>query len=158
MTFEKLSRRHWIRGGTLLAPVAAAVAAFAAAPPGGIEEVKREPNPEKRSDKAVKNAEQKMKEAGIAFRRGDREKMMAALEEMLDSLRLSKTSLEETGKPPRKLAGHYKKAEQGSTRILRLLNDLVDALFAEDRPPVRRILNSVQTLHDGFLMAIMRRK
>jgi hypothetical protein len=138
---------------TVLAALVFAPAGFA-----GIEEVKREPRLEKRAEKAVENAKTKMTEAGAAYRAGERGAMMAALEEMRNSLLLCRKSLEETGKHPKKLSTQYKKAEQGSTAILRLLGDLTEALYAEDRPPVEEIRKSVQALHDEFLSAVMRRK
>jgi len=143
-----------------LAAPAVVLPALAAAPPpaGGLEEVKREPRLEKRAEKAVENAARRMQQAGAAFRAGDRAEMMTALEEMRDSLVLCKTSLAETGKPPKKLTSQYKKAEKVSTNILRLLNDLVDALYAEDRPPVEKIRDEVQALHEEFLLNVMRRK
>ena len=158
MIFEKTIRHRFSLVAFLVPVMLVFSTGCPASTPTSMEEVKREPNLEKRADQAVKYAELEMKEAGLAFRAGDRAKMMAALEQMRDALLLAKTSLEETGKPTRKLTGHYKKAEKGSTRILRLLNDLADALYLEDRPPVERILKNVQTLHDGFLMAVMRRK
>ena len=116
--------------------------------------VKTEPNLERRSDRALENANAAMDAARSAYDRGDSEKTTAALDELKESVDLSYQSLEESGKSPRSNS-HYKTAEKATRALLRRLESFRDAVGVAERDAVDAIRLHVSEVHDDLLNGIM---
>ena len=116
--------------------------------------VKSEPNPERRSDRAIENANAALDAARAAYDRGDIEKVKGAIEEVRESVDLSLRSLQESGKNPRDNS-HYKTAEKATRALLRRLDSFRDAVSAEERDMVEAVRAHVSEVHDELLDAIM---
>jgi len=122
-----------------------------------ISSVKAEPNPEKRSDLALENANQAIDEARTAYNAGDLKKTDAELNEVRESVNISLEALEESGKKPRN-SKYYKNAEIKLRHLLRRLAGFRDEMNVEDRKPVEDTTARVQEVHDLLLTAIMSKK
>jgi hypothetical protein len=120
--------------------------------------IKSEPNLEKRSDLALKNAEQALTMARKAYRAGDVAKTQSALEELRDSVDLSYQSLLDTGKDPRRHSKHFKIAEKATREILRQLDSLRESMSVADRAPLDAVRQRIATVHDKLLEGIMSKK
>lgn len=116
--------------------------------------VKSEPNPEKRSDLAVKNAADALENARTAYQAGDINKTNAELNEVRDSINLALDSLESSGKQPRK-SKYYKRAEIRVRELLRRMSGFRDEMSVEDRKPLDDVAARVQEVHDRLLSEIM---
>src|SRR5579871_2342084 len=112
--------------------------------------VKTEPNPERRSDRALENANAAMDAARAAYDRGETEKTGAALDEVKDSVDLSYQSLTDSGKGPRGNA-HFKSAEKATRALLRRLESFRDTVSAAERDSVDAVRAHVSEVHDNIL-------
>jgi len=122
-----------------------------------IASVKQEPNLEKRSDLALKNAGAALDTARDAYSAGDLAKTQGALEEVSESVELARESLESTGKNPRG-AGSYKRAEIATRQLLRRLEGLKQVMSAVDRDVLDPVEAKVTGVHDRLIQAIMGKK
>jgi uncharacterized coiled-coil DUF342 family protein len=120
--------------------------------------VKSEPNLEKRSDLALKNANQALTSARDAYRQGDLAKTQSALEEVRDSVDLSYQSLLDTGKDPRKHSKHFKRAEMETREMLRQLDSLRESMSFADRATLDAVRRRIADVHDKLLEGIMSKK
>ena len=116
--------------------------------------VKAEANLEKRSELALDHAGQTIDAARTAFQAGDGAKLEAALGEIGDSVDLSYSSLERTGKAPRNNK-YFKRAELRTRALLRRLQEFGHEVGIDLRPSVERIESRVQDVHDRLLASIM---
>jgi hypothetical protein len=116
-----------------------------------------EPNLEKRSDVALKNADIALTAARDAYNTGNDEKCRAALEEVRESVNLSYQSLVDSGKNPRG-SRYYKRAEQANRQLLRRLDALRQNMSVVDRELVDAVRARVMEVHDKLLTAIMAKK
>lgn len=117
-----------------------------------------ERNLEKRSRKALENAEAVLKAANEAYQHGDLKKTWILLDEVRESVELSHESLKQTGKNPSKSPKHFKHAEIKTRELLRRLNDFRDQMAAEDRDYIDKVRLSVQQVHEELLLGIMGKK
>lgn len=121
-----------------------------------IEAVRKEPNLEKRSEKALDVATAAMKNArAIVTGAGARTDLNAALDELQAAAELALKSLKETGKPPKKLGRQYKKGELRTRDLLKQLEDLIVALSVDDRAPAEKVRDTLTKIHDEFLLGVM---
>ena len=118
---------------------------------------KQEPNLEKRSDLALKNAAAALDAARDAYQAGDSTKVNEALEETGQSVDLSYESLEASGKNPRN-AGSYKRAELATRQLLRRLEGLRQIMSALDRDVVDPAVAKVGSVHERLIQEIMSKK
>jgi hypothetical protein len=116
--------------------------------------VKSEPNLERRSDRALENANAAMDAARAAYDQGDIDKAQTALDELKESVSLSYQSLEDTGKSPRNNA-HYKTAEKATRALLRRLESFRDTVSVAERDVVETVRAHVSEIHDELLNGIM---
>jgi hypothetical protein len=116
--------------------------------------VKSEPNLERRSDRALENANAAMDAARAAYDRGEVEKAGAALDEVKESVDLSYQSLEESGKGPRNNS-HFKFAEKATRALLRRLESFRDTVSVAERDSVDAVRAHVSEIHDNLLDGIM---
>lgn len=117
--------------------------------------IRAEKNLFRRARRAVENADRMMDTARDAYQKGQRKAMMNALKELDDSLALAYESLKETGRKPRKISNHYKRAEIGSRKLLRRLEDFRDEMSYTDRAPIDEVIKKVQKIHDQLLRDVM---
>lgn len=120
--------------------------------------VKAEPNLEKRSEKALNNADAAFKTARDTFQAGDWKTVAAALDEVRQSVELAWESLRQSGKNARKSPKYFKKAEVRTRELSRRLNDFGQQLGVDDRPAVEKVRQRVDEIHEELLLAIMSRR
>ena len=120
-----------------------------------LEAVKAERRLEKRSEKALKNADEMLNVARDAYLKGDAGLLRAVLAEVRESVELSYQSLKETGKNPRKRSKPYKRAEIRTRKLLRRLDTFRGEMSYLDRDQIEEVIKSVQKVHDDLLHDIM---
>ncbi|HVT92095.1 MAG TPA: hypothetical protein VHD76_04580 [Bryobacteraceae bacterium] len=112
--------------------------------------VKAEPDPNKRSELAIENANAALDEARVASQAGDEAKLNAALREISESAEVCYGSLKASGEKPHR-SKYYKRAELRLRKLLRRLSGFVDELPLEQRAPAAEAQQAVQTIHDRIL-------
>jgi hypothetical protein len=139
-----------LRNIVLAILVAAAGPAWA-----GLDEVRAEPNLEKRSVLAMDNAVAALKEARAAYNAGDLAKVAAKAKEIEESVDLANAALEKTGKDPRRSPKWFKHAEIQSNELLRSIEGLEHDMSVEDRAILEKTKERVQQVHDILLAGLM---
>lgn len=119
--------------------------------------VKSEPNLEKRSDRALDNANLALDAARDAYGRGEFEHSKAALEQVGASVDLAYESLQQTGKDPRR-NGKFKQAELRIRELLRRLEGFGQSMSFTDRTVLDKIRDRVSMVHDDLLDGIMSKR
>lgn len=114
-----------------------------------------EPNLEKRSRKALENADRAFAAACQAYRSGDLQRTQAALEEVGESVALAHESLKQTGKNPSRSPKHFKHAEIKTRALLRRLDDFRLDMSFEDRDTLDRVRSAIDQVHSELLQGIM---
>ncbi len=120
--------------------------------------IKAEPKLEKRSELALKYANDAVDAARNAYKKGDLGASRAALSQVQEGVELSYDSLMATGEDPRKHSKPFKKAEKATRQILRRLDSLSDLMSAFDRGAVDPVHRSVSDIHDKLITGIMGKK
>ncbi len=137
---------------------AAVVLGLAGTLPADLGPAKAEPNLEKRSKLALDNAEQALTAAREAYNKGDTAQVSALAAEIGESVELANTSLQETGKNPRKSPKWFKRAEIVTRDLLRRLDALQQEMNVADRPMLDAVKARVQKVHDSLLLGVMEGK
>jgi hypothetical protein len=119
--------------------------------------VKTEPDPNRRSEQALLNADEKIDEARQAYLAGNESAEDAAIKEVAESVTLSYASLEEAHGEPRK-SRYYKHAELRVSALMRRLSGFRDEVGYEFRPRVEAVLKKLSDIHDQLISDIMSRK
>lgn len=122
-----------------------------------LNSIRNEPNPERRSQLALDNANAAIDAAEQAYNAGQAEKMRAALDEVADSVDLAYDSLSGTGKSGRNNKG-FKKAEQRTHELLRRLDGFKQLVDFDDRAMVEKVRDRVAAVNDDLLNGIMKKK
>jgi hypothetical protein len=131
---------------------------LAAAPiPASFDQVKAEPNLERRARAAVDFAATAERKAEGAFSNGDMKEVVAELNAMRESMEMTRESLVASRKTPGRNPGLYKYAELRSRELLIRLEDLERRMFVEDREVVAVPKAKVQEIHDFWFEGIMGR-
>lgn len=141
-----------------LTMVLALAAASSAALAFDLDSIRKEPNLEKRSERALANADAAIDRARAAYEKADDAQFKAALNEVSESILLSKQSLDESGKNARKRPKYFKKAEIGIRRLSRRLDSLRIEVSVDDRPLVEPVAAQAHRLQEEILLAIMGKK
>ena len=132
------------------------LAMLAAPPPASLDDVRKEPSLEKRSELAIEYAGTALARARKAVSEsGSRAALEDALNETLTACQLALDSLRQTGKPPKKLGRQFKRGELRTRAYLKTLTDLVFALSLADRPRAEEVRDKIQLLHEEFLLGVM---
>ena len=141
----------------LLPKVALAVLVVAAAGPvwAGLDQIRAEPNLEKRSVLAMDNAAAALKEARAAYNAGDLAKVGEKAREVEESVDLANAALEKTGKDPRRSPKWFKHAEIQSNELLRSIEALEHDMSLDDRAILEKTKERVQQVHDNLLAGLM---
>jgi hypothetical protein len=113
-----------------------------------------EPNLEKRSALALENAAAALRSAREAYEKGDNDQVAKAAAEVLESVNLAATSLEESGKNPRR-SPWFKKAEISTRDLSRRIQDFQDQMSYFDRPLLDKLKARVQEVHEELLLGVM---
>jgi hypothetical protein len=118
-----------------------------------------EPDLEKRSELALKVAEDSITAAAKAYAAAAEpsalQQHLTTVEEMT---RLSLKSLQDTGKPASKKPKYFKRAELKIRSLLRRMNTLSDEVSADDRPLVEAAKKVMTETHDQLLHDIMSKR
>ena len=120
--------------------------------------VKSEPNLEKRSERALDNANLALDAVRDAYSQGDVDKTQASLEEVGESVDLCYQALSETGKDPRRDPKFFKRAELRTRELLRRLDGIRESMSVADRAGVEKVRDSVSEIHDNLLKGLMSKK
>lgn len=123
-----------------------------------LDEVRREPNLEKRSKLALENADAALKAAREGYRAGDTMDTTMKINEVIESVDLAYNSLTETGKNPRKSPKYFKQAEMQTRELSRKLDDFQHEMSYTDRPSLDKVKLRVQEVHDELLTGLMEGK
>ena len=119
--------------------------------------VKAEPNLEKRSDRALENANSALDQARDAYTRGEYDESQTQLDEVGASVDLAYESLRQTGKDPRR-SGKFKQAEMRLRELLRRLEGMRQMVSFTDRAAVDKLRDHVSAIHDNLLDGVMGRR
>ena len=122
-----------------------------------IAAVQAEPDPGKRSEFALANADRAVDAARKAYSSADVKAERSALDEIRESVELSYNSLHQTNQAPRG-SKYYKRAEQKVQALVRRLNTLRDDVDVEDRGAVEALMKRLEEIHDQLLVEIMSKK
>jgi hypothetical protein len=113
-----------------------------------------ESNLERRSGIALENAAAALKSARAAYEKGDNDQVAKDAAEILESVELAATSLEQSGKNPRRSAW-YKKAEISTRDLSRRIQDFQDQMSYFDRPLLDKVKARIQEVHEELLLGVM---
>ncbi len=119
-----------------------------------LSKAKAEPNLERRARLALDNAEGQFRLASSAYKAGDWQKTVAALQEIRESVDLAYVSLRQTGKSPRN-SKHYKNLEVKTRSLLKRIEELRRSMSFEEREQLAPLAEYLQELHDVVLRSIM---
>ena len=139
-----------LRNIVLAALVAAAGPAWAS-----LEQVRAEPNLERRSVLAMDNAVAALKEARAAYNAGDTARTADKAKEIEESVDVAYSALEKTGKDPRRSPKWFKHAEIQSNELLRSIEALEHDMSLDDRGILEKTKEKVQQVHDDLLAGLM---
>lgn len=120
--------------------------------------VKSEPNPEKRSERALDNASVALDAARDAYSQGDLDKAQNELDEVCDSVELAYQSLTGTGKDPHRSPRFFKRAELRTRELLRRLEGFGQSMSFSDRGRLEKVRDQISVIHDNLLKGIMGKK
>jgi len=123
-----------------------------------LQTAKSEQNLERRSGLALANAARALKEARAAYSKGDEAQVAVLVKEILESVELAETSLEATGKNPRKSPKWFKHAEIETRDLLKHLEAFQQDMDMTDRPLLDPVKTKVQQVHDDMLLGVMEGK
>lgn len=124
---------------------------------GDLNSIRNEPNPERRSQLALDNANAALDTAEDANKAGQMEKMQAALEEVAQSVDLAYDALSSSVKNARRDKG-FKKAEQRTHELLRRLDGFRQLVDLDDRAKIEQVRDRVAAVNDNLLNGIMKKK
>ena len=131
---------------------------FAGSLRADLDQVRTEPNLERRSKLALDNAAAALKAGREAYRGGDNSAASAKIQEFVDSVDLAYRSLSETGKNPRKSPRWFKHAELETRELSRKVEDFQQEMGYNDRGLLEKAKARVQQVHDDLLTGLMEGK
>jgi hypothetical protein len=121
-------------------------------------EVMEENNLEKRSEKALKHADNVLTQLREAYVSGDQPTFKSKLGEYTDSIDLAGKSLRESGKNARKSPKYFKRAEIALRKLNRRMDNFRIEMSVQDREPVEKVIQHTARLRDEILGAVMGKK
>jgi hypothetical protein len=128
---------------------------FAPLPPSSLDQVKAEPNPERRAKLAIDYAAVAEKGAETAYASGDLDTTGAMLKTAAQAMEIARDSLAASGKKPGRSPGTYKYGEQRSREMLVRLSDLQRKMDETERELINAPMATVQEIHDTWFEGIM---
>lgn len=136
------------------------ISAALAPPPAplSMEDVRREGDPLRRFDKALRLAEARLADAWKLVReQGPVGEFEGVVNEVVDASRLALEALESTGKRPSRLSRQYKRGEIRTRGFERELKDLGMAVSFGERDLVEKARERLAEIHEKFLQGVMTR-
>ena len=122
------------------------------------DQIKAEPNLERRAKIAVEFAAQAERAAEAAYSNSDLPAVAEALKNMVNGMELAKEALDLTGRSANRHPGPFKWVELKSQEILGRLGDLEKRMDADERDMVVKPRSRVQDIHDAWFDGIMSKK
>lgn len=119
--------------------------------------VKAEPDPDRRSELALANADRAIDAARKALSDSDDKAVSAALNEVAESVEVSYDALGQTHKAPRK-SKYYKSAELKVRALIRRLTSLRDEVGFETQQQVDSVIKKLSDIHDALINGIMSKR
>jgi len=119
-----------------------------------LAKVRAETRPVQRARLAMDNANDQLGSASNSYKTGGLAAARAALDEVLDSVRLAKQSLDQTGRNPRN-SNDYKNLELKTRALLKKLGSLIESMSFQEREVLKPLVDELQKIHDDTLMAVM---
>lgn len=123
-----------------------------------LDAVKAEPILEKRAQRALDCAQERLTEARKHYEAGADAAFAKALQQTAEAAEYSLTSLEEIGKHPSRNVRHYKPAEMRVRELLRRITTLRNDASIEQRPAVIECEKRLSAVHETLLDGVMSRK
>lgn len=123
-----------------------------------LQQIKAEPNLGRRSALALDNAFNALTQARDAYTKGENAKVETFAREIQESVTLAETSLDETGKNPRKSPKWFKRAESSTRDLLRRLESFQQSMDASDRSMIDAVKAKVQQVHEDLLLGVLEGK
>jgi len=120
--------------------------------------VKSEPNLERRSEKALDNANTALDAARTAYKSSDLGAFKVQLNEVEESGELSYQSLKDTGKAARNSPKYFKRAEMKLHALSNRLKQLSAEVGMDERAEVESVRKKLGDLEDKLLLEIMTKK
>jgi len=121
-----------------------------------LDSIRKEPDLLRRSERALEFASTETRALRDLIQgAGTRADLLAHLDELDASVKLSLQALRDTGRKPGRLSRQYKRGELLLRGLLRQMDDVVLALGVEDRPAAERVRDTLTNTHEEFLLAIM---
>ncbi|MBS1982901.1 MAG: hypothetical protein JST16_01910 [Bdellovibrionales bacterium] len=120
--------------------------------------VRAEPNLEKRSEKAIENADTALDAARKAYQSNDAANLKTSLDEVGQSILLTKQSLDQSGKNARRNPKYFKKAEVSLRKLGRRLDSFRLELSVDERAPVDKLIDDARQAQEHILQLIMGKK
>jgi len=120
--------------------------------------VQTEPNLEKRSERALDNANVALNAARDDYNSGNYDRSQNELQEVRDSVELAYQSLSDTGKDPRKSPKFFKQAELRTRELLRRIEGLAQGMSQVDRGALEKVRDRISEVHDNLLKGIMSKR
>src|SRR5580658_6086946 len=119
-------------------------------PPSSLDQVKAEPNPERRAKLAIDYAVVAEKGAEAAYASGDSDATGAMLKTTSQAMEIARDSLTASGKKPGRNPGTYKYGEQRSRELLVRLGDLERKMDQTERDLIEGPMATIQEIHDAW--------
>ena len=127
-----------------------------APPSDSLDQIKKEPDLVRRSERALDFSEASIEKARHIVREGGtRTDLFQILGEATEAAELSLSSLRQTGKKASKLSKQYKRGELRTRGIVRQLGDVAAGLGIDDRPEAEKLRDRVTIVHEEYLLGIM---
>lgn len=123
-----------------------------------LDQVRAEPNLEKRSKLALESAVRALKAAREDYQAGDTGKASEDARQIEQSVDLAYASLVKTGKNPRKSPRWFKHAEMETRELSRKMEDFQREMSYADRVLFDKAKAKVQEVHDDLLTGLMEGK
>ncbi len=123
-----------------------------------LDSLKSEPILEKRAQRALDLAQERLTEARKHLETGDDPAFVNALKQAAEATEYSLASLEQMGKHPSRNVRHYKPTEIRVRELLRRVTTLRNDTSIEQRPAVVQCEERVTAVHEKLLDGVMSRK
>lgn len=121
-----------------------------------LESAKKEHDAERRFELAMNAANDALTQArALPAEGGSVDDLQQKMDTVTAGVELALKSLRDTGRPPRKLAKYYKRGEIRTRDMLRLLENLIQAIAFDSRPPAEKARDRLVVMHDEFLFGVM---
>lgn len=131
---------------------------FAAVTPTNLDQVKTEPNLERRARAAVDFALTAERDAEAAYSNDDMQRVTRAINAVMEAMELARESFEQSGRTPGRTPGPYKYAELRTRELLVRLANLDRKMDAGERSMLDKPRARIQEIHDAWFEGIMGKK